>query len=181
MGMKEFVCFKSCSHVGKLSVLSPKNCWTLSGLRNAYHGVLWALEHSLYKYPGIKMKGCHYVANSSVWCVSFLPFSVLSSEAIHIYARKMFMCLLLAKAIGLMERAVPGAVSQVFRHNSLSLRAPTSLWFYFSFLSRLCFSFLFCCISCCGCAGCSCFPGAVLLDPASGFSRSLSLRMLSPW
>lgn len=41
MGTKDLaVCFKSCSHVRKPSVLSPKNCWALCGLRNAYHGVL---------------------------------------------------------------------------------------------------------------------------------------------
>lgn len=43
MGMKDFaVCFKSCSHVGKPSVLSPKTCWALCGLRNTHHSVLCA-------------------------------------------------------------------------------------------------------------------------------------------
>lgn len=143
-------------------------------------GCLWALVHALYKYPGTKMKGCHYVAKSNVWCVGFQPFSVLFSEVIHIYVYKTLMCLLMAQAIGLMERAVPRAVSQVFRHIPLSLKAPTSLWFQFSFLSMLCFAFLFFCISWSGCAGYSCPPGARLCQPLNSLV-TLSFGMFSFW
>lgn len=142
---------------------------------------LWALVHALCKYPGTKMKGCHHVANSNVWCVGFQPFSVLCSEVQHIYACKMCLIrLLMAKDIGLMEGAGPRAVSQVSRHVSLSFKAPRPLWFHFSFLSVLCFSLLFSCISWCGCAGYSCFPGATVCQPLDS-PVTLSLGMLNSW
>lgn len=142
---------------------------------------LWALVHALYKYPGTKMKGCHYVSISNVWCVSFWLFSVFPlRQYIFMHARKTLMCLLMAKAIGLMERAVPRAVSQAFRHISLSLKAPTSLCFHVSFLSVLCFFLLFSCISWCGSVRCSCFPWCLLCQSLDSLI-TLSLGMLSSW
>lgn len=133
--MKEFVvCFKSGNHVGKLSVLSPKNCWALCGLRNAYHGVLCACGP--WGIICINMQGQRWsdvtmllIPMYGVWVFCF--FSVLSSEAIHIYACKMLMCLLMARAIGLMEREVPRAVSQ-FSGTFLSFQNP-----HISLVSRL--------------------------------------------
>lgn len=139
VGMKDLaVCFKSCNHVEKIIYAFTKKLlgplWAEECL--PWCAVcLWALMHTLYKYPGTKMKGCHYVANSNVWCVSFQPFSVLSSEVIHIYACKTLMCLLMTKAIGLMERGVPRAVSQVFKHISLFKSSHISL---FSLLISAC-------------------------------------------
>lgn len=92
------------------------------------------------------MKGSRYVVNSNVGGVSFLPFSVLSSEVMYLCTQNINV---LAHGKGHRSdgKGVPGTVSQVFRHISLSLKAPTSLWFPFSFLSIPCFSFLFSCVS----------------------------------
>lgn len=131
MSTKDFaVCFKSCNRVVKPSVLSPKICWALHGLRNAYHSVLCACGPWCMRFINIQGQRWRDVIMLLIpmdGVAVFSLFPVLFSKVMHIYACKTLMCLLMAKAIDLMERTVPRAVSQVFRHISLSKSPHISL------------------------------------------------------
>lgn len=142
MGPKDFaVCFKSCNH--RLWENHPcfhqkKKCWALHGLRNAYGllgacgpGCMLCINIQAQRWRDVIML---LIPMYGVWVFSlFLSFPL--RQYIFMHAKKTLMCLLMAKAIGLMERAVPWAVSRFFRHISLFKSPHISL---FSLLISVC-------------------------------------------
>lgn len=144
MGLKDFaVCFRSCNHWlwenHPCFHQKKKNCWALHELRNAYHGLLGACGPGCMLCTTIQGQRWRdvimlLIPMCGVWVFSlFLSFPL--RQYIFMHAKNTLMCLLMAKAIGLMERAVPSAVSQVFRHISLFKSPHISL---FSLLISVC-------------------------------------------
>lgn len=154
---------------------------TLCGRRKVYQGGLCVRELRCIlcmNAQECKMKGCHYVANFSVWFFSCY-LNVLSLEVIHISAYKILMCLLIVEGLrsdgkccakrwvqGLEAHLKPPGLSGFTSHFCLCCT------FYFSSPAFPGVDVLACGYDCC--------PGARVVQTLNS-PITLSLGVLSSW